>query len=311
MRRNKVWCVLLGVVIVGGCAASGAPMQTTTVEGSLLRVDLGEFVVDAGDTETCFSTGFVTDREYAIGAAAGLQGEGGHHITVYWTTDMTEYAPRPCTEADMLSWNFIAGTGGEPGLGDDQSPPDGLAFRVPAGVHIVVQSHYINASGSAQRVRDVLEVELVPPETLVAFAAMFAFNDGTFEVPPHARYRRVSECTMAESRSLVLLLGHMHDNGRNLSIEILRADGLTTETLYDHAWQSSYTAHPPVVRWPIDAPLELRPGDRVRQTCEWENVSSDPLVFPIEMCATVAYYFPDVGEGSIGCAPTVVSTETL
>jgi hypothetical protein len=304
----KSLCLAFTLAVLAGCAA---PPGGVYVEGSVLHVDLGEFTTPAGDTLTCFSTGFVTDREYAVGGSMGTQAEGGHHLTIYWTMDPTEFDPRPCRDEDMTSWNFIAGTGGEAGTGDDQSPPDGLAFRVPAGAHIVVQAHYINVSGAARSVRDTLEVELVDPATLVAFAAMYAVNDGSFEIPPRVRYRRVSECTFTERRELVMILGHMHEAGRFFHSELLRAGTTTPETLYSEEWTDSYVAHPPVTRWPIEAPLVIEAGDRLRMTCEWENVGADPLIFPSEMCTTVAYYFPDLGEGFIACDTVTISSETL
>jgi len=301
-------CAVL--LVLGSCAAPVAQPGVTATD-TALAIDLGEFAVDPGNTLTCFSTGFITEREYAIGSALGVQAAGGHHITVYWTTDTTTFAPRPCRDEDMISWNFIAGVGGEPGAGDDQSPPAGLAFRVPAGVHLVAQAHYINTTGAPQRVHDSVDIDLVSPANLVAYAAMLAVNDGSFTVPPRTRFRRVSECTMTAPRSLVLLLGHQHEFGEHFSVELVPADGSPPRMLYDYVWEASYASHPPVLRWAIDAPLAIAPGDRLRTTCDWNNTSVDPLLFPDEMCATVSYYYPDTGEGFIACDPAVVTSQPL
>ena len=63
--------------------------------------------------------------------------------------------------------------------------------------------------------------------------------------------------------------------------------------------------------WPVEAPFVIRPGDRFRMTCQWQNTGTDSLLFPEEMCVTSTYYFPDVGEGLLVCDPEIVTTETL
>lgn len=310
MRRLELVPVLASsVALLAACGAS-EPVASTRIEGNLLRVDLGRFEVPAGDTLTCFSTGLVTDREYAIGSALGMQDAGGHHITIYWTEDPTEFAPRPCRDEDMLTWNFVAGTGGEPGAGDDQDLPEGLAFRLPAHAHLVVQAHYINTTGAPLRVRDTLDIELLDPSAIDAYAAMFAISDGAFEIPPRTRFRRVSDCTVTQPLDVVLLLGHLHEAGTFFSLERLH-DGAEPEMLYEQSWESRYVAHPPVRRWPTDEPLQLAAGTRLRQTCEWMNTESESLLFPSEMCVSSMYYYPDLGEGLIVCDPEVVTSSAF
>lgn len=276
------------------------------VSTSAISIRLETLTIEPGDTMTCLSTGWTTDHEFAIASALGHQEAGGHHITIYWRTPGTgALAPHRCNDAEMATWNFVAGTGGEPGSGDDQSPPDGLAFHLPANAEIVVQVHYINTDGVTRSVNDSLDIQLVDPATTVGYTNMFVVNDGAFEVPARTHFRRTTECTVAQPLSTVLLLGHMHGLGARFSYELVHTDG-TTEMLYDETWTGLYTSHPPVVRWPIDAPLELVPGMHIRQTCEWNNTTDTPALFPTEMCDGVMYYFPDVGEGQIVCDPTLV-----
>ena len=48
----------------------------------------------------------------------------------------------------------------------------------------------------------------------------------------------------------------------------------------------------------MEKPLHFAKGTKLRQTCSRDNSSSDPLLFPNEMCVSFMYYFPDIGERS-------------
>ena len=298
----RKWALLS--VVIACCASCGTPQSSSgpsaSIEGNVLSVDLGGMTVPAGDTLTCISTGFVTDREYAIGRPMGEQMPGGHHLALYWVDDATTFEPRRCTEQDMIDWNLIASAGQEGGM-SDRSLPDGLAFRLPAGVHIVIQMHYINATGAPLDVHDRMRVNLLDPSTIMGYAGLYAINDGAFEIPAHTNYRRVSECTVTAPLDIVLMVGHMHENGANFSLDYIPAATGMAETMYAYEWMGVYASHPPVRRWATDAPLHLSAGDRFVMTCEWRNTHDTSLLFPEEMCVTSTYYFPEVGDGLIVC----------
>jgi hypothetical protein len=152
---------------------------------------------------------------------------------------------------------------------------------------------------------------LLDPSTIEGFAGYYAFNDGTFELPPRTRYRRVDDCTVGEELQLVTLIGHMHENGEHFRLEFFPADGGASTVLYEHDWTPIYASHPPVLHWPMEEPFVIRPGDRMRMTCEWNNTSSESLLFPQEMCVTSTYYLPDEGSGLIVCESENITSETF
>lgn len=311
MKRWTAILLLTGsfVTSCGTPQSSGGP--TASISGSTLTVDLGGMTVPAGDSLYCLSTGFVTDREYAIGRPMGEQMPGGHHLALYWVDDPATFEPRHCTEQDMIDWNLIASAGQEGGM-SDRSLPDGLAFRLPAGAHIVIQMHYINATGAPLDVHDRMTVNLLEPSSIMGYAGLYAINDGAFEIPAHTRYRRVSECTVGAPLDIVLMVGHMHENGSNFSLEYFPTGVTEGEMMYAYPWENAYASHPPVRRWATDAPLHLSSGDRFVMTCEWTNRGDVSLLFPEEMCVTSTYYFPDVGEGLIVCdSMRTITSETF
>ena len=69
----------------------------------------------------------------------------------------------PCTDDDMLNVaTFVAGGGAE-GTGNFKGVPAGLAFRVPAGAQLMLQSHWINAGSVTKDGQLVVYLTRVSP----------------------------------------------------------------------------------------------------------------------------------------------------
>src|SRR5437868_3497392 len=103
------------------------------------------------DNEVCTWTELVFDHDVDIRAVQAFQTTGGHHVVLYTTTKLQEPGTtRTCTDDDMTTFRFTAGSGGEGQYGKNEAPGD-LVFRVPAGAQVVLNHHYINAT---QQVRD-------------------------------------------------------------------------------------------------------------------------------------------------------------
>lgn len=282
--------------------ASAPPPDSTGTPGAAptnphdLTFKTGEFEVPAGDSFECFYTDTITDKELSVISATGEQGPGGHHVVAYYTDTPRTPTHHPCEDDEMVSWHQIVGSGG-----DDKNSaeglialPEGLAVRVPAGKQLVIQTHYINTTGAEQKVSDAITMHTVEPEAVKAYANYFVMVDARFEVPPQGTFTSTSTCTLTRDFDTVLLLGHMHEHGKHYKLELL--DGDVAETLYERDWQPSYASHPPTESHSMGEPLTLRKGTRLRQTCDWDNTTADPLIFPREMCVAFFYYFPDAGQ---------------
>jgi hypothetical protein len=280
-----VLCLSLGVI--AGCGSSDDPIPTELTFGT------GEFAAPPGDSFTCIYTDTFTDRELAVTNAYGTQQLGGHHITAYYTQATRSPTSHPCIASEMADWNQVGGGGDEE---FDLSLPEGLGIRIPAGVQMVLQAHYINLSDATLMANDSITLELADPALLESFVNQFVVLDTDFTVPPHEASESVITCTVPEEVQIVNLLGHLHEWGTHYALEKIDADGNTLEMLYEQEWEPSFASAPPVLRYAKDAPLVLAAGTRLRQTCAWENVEDDALTFPREMCLAFAQYYPDNGE---------------
>jgi hypothetical protein len=280
----------LGLVGCGNAAGNAGAFHPFANE---LSVSTGEFTAPVGESLTCFYTSTTTETELIVGDAAATQGSGGHHIIIYYTDVPRAPTSHPCVDAEMISWHQIGGAskGGEPVV----QMPAGGAVKVPAGKQIVIQSHYINSSGAAETVNDSIAVQLVDPSSVKQYVNFWVNNDDTFTVAPASVGKSVSTCTFAQDLKMVVLLGHMHEYGAHFTLERVDAQGNTLAMVYDQAWQPLYATHPPLLTTTLDQPMDIPAGTIYRQTCTWDNTTPNPLAFPIEMCVTFGYYYPDNG----------------
>jgi hypothetical protein len=283
------------------CAAPPCTAEHVSDDGRLeLSVETGEFTVPPGaDFFQCFYTSYITDEEVAVIGARGTQAAGGHHITVYFTQNVSEPHAEICDDREMIEWNQIGAAGSDT---FDLDFPEGLGMRVPAGVQIVLQSHYINTALEPITVRDEATILLAQPGDLEAFLNDYVVLNTGFSVPPMQQHESVTTCRTPRDVDIVRLLGHEHEWGTYYKLEQIDEAGATEQVLLETEWLPEYTSNPPMNRYEKDAPLKLAAGTRLRQTCRWQNTEDYALEFPREMCLAYALYFPDVG-GRIFCDP--------
>ncbi|MBM4375355.1 MAG: hypothetical protein FJ095_09745 [Deltaproteobacteria bacterium] len=302
LRSNRVVSSILlaGAGLLVGCSSAESPNPPPSVEPTL-TFETEEYEVGTGDVFECFYTDTITEEELDVYEAIGKQGPGGHHVMVFYTSDIHDPEHHPCVDSEMVNWNMVAGAAGS---GDDGLKlRDNLSNRVPKGVQLVLQAHYINTTAAPYKTRDAVTLKLRKPGETVDYVNYFAVFDGGFTIPPQTTHVSRTRCTIEEDLQLVLSLGHMHERGRRYRLEQLRADGTVERVLRDDTWSPEYTSHPPIDHYPIVAPLELAKGTVLRQTCEWDNDGAAALQFPTEMCVGFFYYFPGTGDKVCAALP--------
>jgi len=288
--------IITAVIAVAAGCAGGDGGGDYTITDDALTFETGSFQVPPGDVFECFYTDVITDRELAVAAASADQSQGGHHVTLYYTSIIKDAQHHPCDPAEMADWRMIGGGGDEAeDLVTKLRMPDGYAIRVPAGVQLVLQSHYINL-GEEFTANDQAAIELVPADSIESFVNQFVVNDAGFAVPPHEEFESVSTCTVPEDVQLIRLLGHMHEWGSYYKLEEIDQADETLSTILDLEWDPVYASDPEVLQWEPAEPMLLAQGTRLRQTCRWFNDTADPILFPREMCVAFGLYYPDDGE---------------
>jgi len=309
-RSVPVLAAALGLALVA-CQASKAKSTsggggTAPTPGSVvdtptsLTIYTPAFTAPSGDSYTCMYLNYSTTEELTLTSTLGHQSKGGHHILAYYADTPHPVSTHPCSNEEMVSLRQIGGGGadGVPIL----ALPEGLALKVPAGKQIVIQSHYINTSNTPINATDSVVLNKGSAASVKSYVNFFAVDDEGFQIPPNAPYSHTTECTVPSDLQIALGLPHMHELGTHFKLEILDASGNLVNTLIDTDWAALYASHPPVQTWPMSTPYVLKQGQRIRQTCSWNNSTSSPVLFPTEMCVGYFYYWP--GNGDISC-PTM------
>lgn len=227
----------------------------------------------------------------AIDAFAGMEGNFGHHVDLFLTTD-----PKPagtvedCTSAEAnakLTW-YVFNT----------TFPAGLAVAMPPGQHYVLQYHYINASDNPILVNAVGRAHHVDPATITTWTSTMMTSDLTVSLPI-GQTQSTWDCALPSDRDLLVLFGHMHEYGTEIDIG-LGSSADAVQTMYSISpWSSAFRDNPPANDY-FDAPIHLAAGSILRTTCTWLNTTNEPIVYPNEMCMTFAYVANASG-GSYQC----------
>jgi hypothetical protein len=240
------------------------------------------------------------DRDMDILAVEGYQSTYGHHSIAYATTaDLPIGTTRPCQEADLMSGAFLGGIGGE--AGTDIGLPDGVAFRLPAGSGILLNTHFLNVSEKTITGETVLDILFSEVDTSRKVANMFVNITFNFQVGARDRATAVAERTIGEDMEFIMFTNHMHDYGTRAMTELVRAaDGSVMQVHEDPSWTYEMQFNADYSRWDLAQPLRMNKGDVIRTHCEWENTTDAPLAFPREMCVGVGFYLMKNGQGPAG-----------
>ncbi len=305
LRRALLTAPLL---LACSSSASTPPAQAPdtyhrpSVPSGALLLESPEYTLPGGqETVMCAYTNITLPANFDTREVHSYQMAGGHHAIVYYTYSPQAPGIHPCTEDDMANFRLVGG--GAESNEQGVHLPEGLAIRIPAGVQLGMQLHYVNMNPQDRRVRDAITVYPADPANIQHFADGFAMSDGDFAIPPHAAYGRSIECAIQSDMNIVNMIGHTHQYGHHLRISRIPAGGAATDMLYDEVAGARLQFTPPQRQFTTANPLVFHTGDRVRLDCDWVNTSNQTLRFPSEMCATFMYYYP--GQGFISCGDVV------
>jgi hypothetical protein len=232
------------------------------------------------------------DHDLDILDVQGYQSDMGHHAVAFATTAQAPLgSSAPCSGEDNLSGGFIGGIGGEAGGG--VKLPEGVAFRVPAGSSIMLNTHFLNTGTKTIDGESVLDIKFVPADPERKIASLFTNGHFSFQVPAQGLAEAVAECPMARDMDVIIFSNHMHDQGSHIWSEVERVDG-TIELIHeDPEWTYDMQFNAVQRTWPLAAPLHLAKGDKLRTYCNWSNSTDENLTFPREMCIGVSHFVSD------------------
>jgi hypothetical protein len=308
MRR-----AFLSLLVFAGCSSPPSSTQEMLPElkqilqpkpanGYQIILPVVKDLEPGADQEVCTWTDIVVDHDTDLRAVQAFQTVGGHHIVLY--TTMKQQPPgttRICTDDDMTTFRFSAGSGGEgQGYGKNEAPAD-LVYRVPAGSQIVLNHHYINATTSAHDAQSAMSIWLADPGVQYRLSGSLAMVDTGLMLPPGAATWDIN-CVMPRDFKAWYLIPHMHRFGTRITITHTGPSLAAPETLFDVTdWTPAFTFHPPEIRKDPNQPMMFAQGDTLNIHCEWNNPTASPMAFGTEMCVGFSEFVDDTGAGNVLC----------
>jgi hypothetical protein len=241
------------------------------------------FLVDPGLTQYTHVTGFDVEPENK---------KIVHHVLLY------VISPDNVAEAQMLDAQE-AGPGytcfGGPGTSGNVnvlggwapgSQPfiyhEGTGISLPAGSQIAVQVHYNVPNGPGTDDQTSFGLYLSQPGQTVQDAYQVPFPITDLYVPAGQDGVVVSKTqTLPVAGKVYAIIPHMHLRGHSIDVKVQHADG-TEECVinvpqWDFHWQLSYA---------FVEPLNLAVGDKVIQTCVYNNSAASQPIGPDGMPLT-------------------------
>ncbi|MDB4967650.1 MAG: hypothetical protein JWN44_3339 [Myxococcales bacterium] len=300
----------LVLTLVAGCSSSSsAPTVETLPDLQLEAKPPGGYqvilpivrgLVPGADTEYCTWTDLVAEHDIDVRAVQGFQTVGGHHVILFSTAKHEEPGTtRRCTDDDMSTFRFSAASGAEGQSGKNEAPGN-LVYRVPAGAQIVLNHHYINATGAPRDAQSAMNIFVAEPGKQYVQSGSFAVVDTALRLPPGKSAMDIN-CTMPRAFDAWYLIPHMHEWGSRIVVERIPVSDGVVEPLFDVEWTPAYMFHPPELRRDPTAPLTFAAGDKLHVHCEYDNTKSTDLTFGLEMCVAFAQFVDAGNSGNLAC----------
>ena len=263
-----------------------------------IYLDGGTFKVPPGEEKTqCTYVKLDAPGDFVLGRYEVRMAPGSHHFNMLrYDASFVEAQgvelgkPIDCVNAGLpyyvagSEWQYV-----------DAPLPEGLGSKIPDGVVLEMQSHYVNTS--TEPIEGRVEVNLYErdPADIEHLLGLY-FNVMTdFEIAPSSSATFRARCAADEGVNVVLLTSHMHRFGQRFTVSLYDDAKGTRDVLYE----STEYDHPLILDWALD-PLVIGPNQGFEWSCAYENptaevVNEGEMGLTDEMCIMIAYYYDDPG----------------
>jgi hypothetical protein len=222
----------------------------------------------------------------------GKQSVGGHHANLYADSNVQPVGTnKKFEQVDQLTQSSLGGIGKE--VGSQIMLPAGVVWRGLKGRALLIQEHYINVGAAPIRVRTGLDMKAGPSDPANKVARVLANVNMKVNVPAGQMVTTETKCVMNQDYSAFMWANHMHDAGTAVVTELIYPDGTTKTLKSDPVWDPNWAFNPVYTTFPVQDPFVLPKGATLHTTCTWVNRTSNPIMFPDEMCIFGAFFVGD------------------
>jgi hypothetical protein len=306
MKRAAVLIIMMtagcGEAVNGVHLIPGFNPPQPTADETVIISPVIRGIKPGTDVTYCSYIDYTFPQNVDITHWRGAQSKAGHHVILFAARQHRPTDTHECTDDDMVNADHFVAASGAEGQGSGRQAnltiPDGLAFTGTAGTQLMLQTHWINASLETLDAQAVIYVTTKPTDGSRIPADLMAIYTAQFSIPPQQTASVTTTCKMNQDLQLFSLIGHEHQWGSHVKIELLDNTNVPN-TLWDYDWNPSYIADPPINIYTKEQPLIFKTGSTLRLTCTWDNTTNDTVGFPREMCVAQGFYFP--AHGALEC----------
>ncbi|MBX3232134.1 MAG: peptidylglycine alpha-amidating monooxygenase [Labilithrix sp.] len=289
MPRNDVACVAPDA----GADAGGDAGLGCTPDQTLVPPTKWTAAADVDDEYVCYGIDVPNDQKrHAIAITPIVDNPTIlHHMDLFQAPESYGPEPRACSPFANGAWRMMYAWA--PG-GRDMVLPAAAGFPLEGTTHYVVQIHYANPSHAPDQKDGSGFGVCTTTELRANDADVMAFGSEHFTVPPRSNYALTCNSDSPSATGDIHIFGmmpHLHDYGTSMTTTLARASG-EVEPLAE-------TTHWDINNQPwfaVDA--TVKPGDKVRTRCTWQNDTDRPISFGDsaleEMCYAFTMYYPRV-----------------
>jgi hypothetical protein len=290
-------------LLAGTTRPENAPYTPLAPPSTGFQIKLSSFAVRSSFERELFDYKLVGNTsDVFVNRIQTQMRAGSHHFVLYTFAANTPSVIRPAigavrdirnldgtynvlNVAPMEYHVFFAGT---QATSSDFRFPAGVALRIPAGLAIDMNSHYVNAS--AQDVTGEAEANLwtVPASQVTQEASTLNLANTDLTIPKGRDTTIIKTFRFSTLTRIVALTSHMHARGQKFVIRIAGGPRNGEIVFTNTSWD-----HPPFIGF--DTPIVLQPGEGLTSEVTYHGDPSKVVKFGLtsedEMDIIFGYWY--------------------
>lgn len=167
--------------------------------------------------------------------------------------------------------------------------PEGVAAQFPAGLDVIHELHYVNATDEPVDVYARVNAYTIPMEDVNEGIWGGQVRDEYINIPASSSHTEWTRCVLNEDIDVLFLASHTHKLG--IEFTIRRFDGENSGEIFytNDDWHD-----PKIIQY--DPPMVIPAGEGFEYSCTWENPNENPVSYGLtaedEMCNLAIVHTP-------------------
>jgi hypothetical protein len=297
-------------LVLAGCGGSSAPsLLAPPPESQGFQVMMEMDAPAAAETWQCVVMSMPNQDTVNINRVEHAQTAGLHHMDLTALVSINLAPGRyDCTKLyadhpELMDQTTIYAAQ-SPTAKIDLGP--GVVARVPPGLPVMFELHYVNATAKAVHVESRVNAYTIDAHAVTTTISGGALRRRHLDLPPHADTTSWARCVMDKDVDLLLLASHTHKLGRDVRIFSFDGSNSGAELYVNTMWATpNLQQFHPSVHLAAGTGLEVRCHyfNDTDATVNWGYLAAD------EMCNMVMVWTP--GETPAKCTEVATSDGIL